>query len=99
MRAAQTRQCPRADLPPAYGMAERACRGTPLTSPSGYRGPLDPSRDHWPSQPLVDGRAYQLLERWAQYFAILVARLNQAQADAAYGPGQADLRTWQRGGD
>ncbi len=70
-----------------------------MTLPSGYRGPLDPGRDHWPTQPLVDGRAAALLERWAQCFAILVARLNQAQADAPYGPGQADLRTWQRGGD
>ncbi len=64
-----------------------------MTQPIGYRGPHDPGRDHWPTQPLVDGRAYQLLERWAQCFAILVARLNQAEADAPYGPGQADLRT------
>ncbi len=64
-----------------------------MTLPSGYRSPLDSSRDHWPTQPLVDGRAAALLERWAQCFAILVSRMNQAEADAPYGPGQADLRT------
>jgi hypothetical protein len=68
-------------------------------NPPGYRDPLARDRDHWPTQPLVDGRAAALLERWAQCFAILVARLNQAQADAPYGPGQGDIRTYQRGGD
>jgi hypothetical protein len=70
-----------------------------VTPPAGYRGPHDPQRDHWPSQPLVDGRALQLLERWAQALAILAARLDDAEHGAAYGHGQADLRTWQRGGD
>ncbi len=70
-----------------------------MTQPSGYRGPHDQGRDHWPSQPLVDGRAATLLERWAQCFAILVARMNQAEADAPYGSGQGDIRTYQRGGD
>jgi hypothetical protein len=67
--------------------------------PPGYRSPTDPGRDHWPSQPLVDGRAFDLLERWAQCFAIIAARLNQAEADAPYGSGQGDIRTYQRGGD
>jgi hypothetical protein len=69
--------------------------------PSGYRPPTDPTRDrgHWPTQPLVDGRGYQLLERWALCLAMIAAHLDQAEHSAAYGTGQADMRTYQRGGD
>ncbi len=45
------------------------------------------SPGHWPSQPLVDGAANAVLERWAQLFAICAAHLAEDQEAAAYGPG------------
>lgn len=67
--------------------------------PPGYTGLHSPLRDHWPTQPLVDGRSLELLERWAQLMAVIASRMQQAEQGAAYGQGQADIRTWQRGGD
>lgn len=70
-----------------------------MTTPLGYVGPHARDRGQWPTQPLVDGRALELLERWAQALAVIAARLDQADHGAAYGKGQADMRTYQRGGD
>jgi hypothetical protein len=69
--------------------------------PSGYQSPTDPARDrgHWPTQPLVDGRAYELLERWAYAIAVICQAVGRAEMGAAYGTGQADIRTFGYGGD
>jgi hypothetical protein len=48
----------------------------------------------------ADATAYQLIERWAWLFAVIAYATHQAQEGAAYGNGQADIRTLlQRGGD
>ncbi|HEX7926476.1 MAG TPA: hypothetical protein VF678_02725 [bacterium] len=67
--------------------------------PTGYTPPRLGRQPHWPSQPLVDGRAFDLLERWAQALAMIASAMQQADNGAAYGHGQADMRTYQRGGD
>lgn len=72
-----------------------------MTPPCGYVGPYAHDRDpgQWPTQPLVDGRAYHLLERWAYHLAVICHAIGQAEMGAAYGVGQADLRTFGYGGD